>query len=250
MKTDHTGFPISLIESLRKAQHVVVSTGAGVSAESGIPTFREAQTGLWTRYNPEELATPQAFRRNPRLVWEWYAWRRELIGRAQPNPGHHAIAQLERLVPRLTLITQNIDNLHVKAGSSQIIELHGNIERYKCATENIIVASWEDNEAVPPNCPHCDGLLRPDVVWFGEDLPQDALQAAFTAARSCDLFLSVGTSGLVQPAARLPLEAAASGAIVVEVNPQPTPLSPYVDFRLEGLSGVILPALLAAIWQL
>lgn len=241
-------FPISLIETLHKAQHLVVSTGAGVSAESGIPTFREAQTGLWANYNPEELATPDAFRRNPRLVWEWYAWRRELIGRAQPNPGHHAIAQLEQLVPAFTLITQNIDNLHAVAGSGRIIELHGNIERTKCAAEGVVVTTWEDSEGVPPRCPYCGGLLRPDVVWFGEDLPHDALEAAFTAAHACDLFISVGTSGLVQPAARLPLEAAASGAIVIEINPTPTPLSPYMDYRLEGPSGVILPTLLSAAW--
>jgi NAD-dependent deacetylase len=240
--------PIALTETLRKAQYVVVSTGAGVSAESGIPTFRDAQTGLWARYNPEELATPQAFRRNPRLVWEWYAWRRELVGRAQPNPGHVAIARLERLVPNFTLITQNIDNLHATAGSQQIVELHGNIGRSQCIAEGHTVTEWDDKGNVPPLCQHCGSLLRPDVVWFGEDLPHDALQAAFTAARTCDLFFSVGTSGLVQPAARLPLEAAASGAIVVEVNPQPTPLSPYMDYRLEGLSGVILPALLAATW--
>jgi NAD-dependent deacetylase len=240
--------PIALIETLRKAHCVVVSTGAGVSAESGIPTFRDAQTGIWARYNPEELATPQAFRRNPRLVWEWYAWRRELVGRAQPNPGHVAIAQLEQLVPNFTLITQNIDNLHATAGSQQIVELHGNIRRSKCIAEGHTVTEWDDKEKVPPLCQHCGSLLRPDVVWFGEDLPHSALQASFTAARTCDLFFSVGTSGLVQPAARLPLEAAASGAIVVEVNPQPTPLSPYMDYRLEGLSGVILPTLLAATW--
>lgn len=240
----------ALLETLRNAQYVVVSTGAGISAESGIPTFRDAQTGLWAKYDPQQLATPQAFRRNPRLVWEWYAWRRELIGRARPNPGHTAVAQLEQLVPRFTLITQNIDNLHAAAGSQSIIELHGNIERNKCFDENIVIEKWEETEEVPPRCPRCGGLLRPDVVWFGEGLPPDALQAAFTAAQSCDLFFSIGTSGLVQPAAQLPLEAAASGATTVEINPQPTPLSPYMDYRLEGASGEILPALLAAAWPL
>lgn len=241
-------FSTALLKIVRSAQYVVVSTGAGVSAESGIPTFRDAQTGLWAKYDPQQLATPQAFRRNPRLVWEWYAWRRELIGRAIPNPGHTAVAQLEQLVPRFTLITQNIDNLHAIAGSQNIIELHGNIERNKCFDENILVERWDETGEIPPRCPHCGGLLRPDVVWFGEGLPPDALQAAFTAAQSCDLFLTIGTSGLVQPAAQLPLEAAASGATVVEINPQPTPLSPYMDHRLEGPSGEILPALLAAVW--
>lgn len=243
-------FPIALLETLRKAQYVVVSTGAGISAESGIPTFRDAQTGLWAKYDPQQLATPQAFRDNPRLVWEWYSWRRELIGRARPNPGHTAVAQLEQLVPRFTLITQNIDNLHAAAGSQNIIELHGNIERNKCFDENVVIEEWDETGEIPPRCPRCGGLLRPDVVWFGEGLPPDALQSAFTAARTCDLFFSIGTSGLVQPAAQLPLEAAAAGAIVVEINPQPTPLSPYIDYRLEGQSGELLPALIAAAWPL
>ncbi len=239
--------PPKLIDSLRSAQHVAVLTGAGISAESGVPTFRDAQTGLWAKYSPEELATPQAFRRNPKLVWEWYAWRRELVGRAEPNPGHLALAELEQRLSRFTLITQNVDGLHARAGSSNIIELHGNINRTKCFDEGNVVDSWPPTTEVPPRCPRCGGLLRPDVVWFGEMLPSGALDAAFEAAQQCDLFFSVGTSALVQPAASLPLAALERGAVVVEINPDTTPLTAHVTFALQGPAGRILPKLLAAL---
>jgi NAD-dependent deacetylase len=233
-----------LIRSLRQAQFVTVMTGAGTSAESGVPTFRDAQTGLWAKYDPQELATPQAFRRQPALVWEWYAWRRELVGRAQPNPGHHALVELARLVPRLTLITQNVDGLHQRAGSQDVIELHGNIGRTKCFDEDRIVESWPMSDSVPPHCPHCGGMLRPDVVWFGESLPRVALESAIQAARSCNLFLSVGTSAMVQPAASLAYEALHHGAVVVEINLGPTPLTDHVHHALHGPAGHILPRLL------
>ena len=194
--------PAELAAALRGARHVAVLTGAGVSAESGIPTFREAQTGLWAQYDVQELATPQAFRRNPRLVWEWYAWRRGLVATAQPNPAHQALAALERQVPKFTLITQNVDSLHQWAGNQNIIELHGNLAQVKCFDDGALVEHWDDNAAeLPPRCPRCGGLLRPNVVWFGELLPAEALAAAVEAARTCDLFLSVGISGLVEPAA-------------------------------------------------
>lgn len=235
--------PPELIETIKAAHHVAVSTGAGISAESGVPTFREAQTGLWAEYNPEELATPGAFRRNPALVWKWYAWRRELVAKAGPNPGHLALTHLEQMVPYFTLITQNVDDLHRRAGSANPLELHGNIYRTKCFEENVVIESWPETEEIPPRCPRCGGLLRPDVVWFGESLPRQALSAAFAAAESADVFFSVGTSGLVQPAASLPLSAIEQGATVVEVNPNPTPLTPRMDYVLSGPAGEVLPAL-------
>ena len=238
-----------LIETLRSARYVVVLTGAGVSAESNIPTFREAQTGLWAKYSPEELATPQAFQRNPRLVWEWYTWRRQLVAAAVPNPGHLALAELEQRVPQFTLITQNVDGLHQRAGSRNVIELHGNINRTKCFDEGDIIDSWPPITEIPPRCPRCGGLLRPDVVWFGESLPQKALHTAFTAAEQCDLFLSIGTSSVVQPAASLPLVALEQGITTVEINPNPTPLSARATYVLPGSSGQILPVLLERLNQ-
>jgi len=246
-------FPPLLIDHLRKAVDVAVLTGAGVSAESGVPTFRDAQTGLWNRYRPEDLATPQAFRRDPKLVWEWYAWRRELVLGVSPNPAHTALAEMERQLERrgrrFTLITQNVDNLHGKAGSSNIIELHGNIQRTRCFDEGTLVESWPDTGETPPRCPACGGWLRPDVVWFGEMLPQQALEAAWEAARVCQVFFSVGTSGLVEPAASLPVAALQAGAIVVEVNPAETPLTPHAHFSLQGPAGQILPQLVQAVWE-
>jgi NAD-dependent deacetylase len=241
-------FSPHLLEKLRAARHVAVLTGAGISAESGVPTFRDAQTGLWARFDPLELASPQAFARDPRLVWEWYAWRRDLVAGAQPNPGHHALAALARRVPQLTLITQNVDNLHQAAGSADVIELHGNIQRIKCSRDGAPVDEWVDTGEVPPRCPLCGAYLRPDVVWFGESLPAPALFAAVAAARDCDVFFAIGTSALVQPAASLPLEALQRGAVVVEINPEATPLTHAVTYALAGPAGQVLPALLAAAW--
>jgi NAD-dependent deacetylase len=163
-------FPPGLIEPLRDARAVVGLTGSGISAESGVPTFCEAQSGLWERYDPQQLATPQAFARDPRLVWEWYEWRRKLVTEAEPNPGHRALAELERRIPEFTLVTQNVDELHARAGSRNVIELHGSILRSKCSREAVIV-ELERNDPVPPRCPRCGTFLRPDVVWFGEMLP-------------------------------------------------------------------------------
>lgn len=236
--------PPQLIETLRLAWNVTVLTGAGISAESSIPTFRDAQTGLWAKYSPDELATPQAFQRNPKLVWEWYAWRRELVARANPNPGHLALAEFEQRMPNFVLITQNVDGLHQRAGSHNIIELHGNINRIKCFDEGDIIDSWPPTTELPPRCPRCGGYLRPDVVWFGETLPPEALRAAFDAAQQCDLFFSIGTSALVEPAASLPYEALRRGVPVVEINPDETPLTPYVTYALPGPAGEILLELL------
>ena len=243
MDTPTANIPESLVTTLQSARHVAVLTGSGVSAESGVPTFRDAQTGLWARYNPEELATPEAFEREPRLVWEWYAWRRELVQKAAPNPGHEALAEFERLVPAFTLITQNVDGLHQRAGSQRVIELHGNIVRSRCSIEGVSVESREDDPGVPPSCPNCGAFLRPDVVWFGESLPAEALEEAFDATRECDLFLSIGTSGLVQPAASLAFEALRHGAVVVEVNPNDTPLTRHAGYALRGQAGEVLPVM-------
>jgi NAD-dependent deacetylase len=238
--------PDELIRSLRAARHVAVLTGAGASAESGLPTFREAQTGLWARYRPEELATPEAFRRHPRLVWDWYAWRRGLAAAAAPNPGHLAIARLERLVPRLTLITQNVDGLHARAGSAAPIELHGSLLRVRCVAEGTRYTSWAEVDEPPPPCPACGAPLRPDVVWFGESLPEQALARAWEAAQGCDLLLSVGTSGMVEPAASLPRVAYAAGATVAVINPDLRPRAEGRLFALAGRSGALLPALVEA----
>ncbi len=246
MGTPATGIPETLLGALRSAYGVAVLTGSGISAESGVPTFRDSQTGLWARYDPIELATPEAFARDPRLVWEWYAWRRKLVKGASPNPGHEALAELERYVPKFALITQNVDGLHRRAGSQRIIELHGNIMHSKCSREGVVVEPQRDDREVPPTCPRCGALLRPDVVWFGEMLPGEALEEAFMAARNCDLLFSIGTSSLVQPAASLPFEALRGGASVVEVNSNETPLTRHVEYGLRGRAGEVLPALVRA----
>lgn len=239
-----------LLRELRSAVHVAVLTGAGTSAESGVPTFREAQTGLWAKYNPQELATPQAFRRDPGLVWDWYAWRRSLVAEAKPNAGHTALAQMAEQIPQLTVITQNVDGLHQQAGSKDVIELHGNIMRTKCFNCDRIVSGFEKSDGSPPACPYCDGLLRPDVVWYGENLPYDALSRAVSAAQQCDLFLSIGTSSVVFPAASLPIEALDRNTSAVEINPDRTPLTSRMTYVLAGPSGVVLPELVRAAWPI
>jgi NAD-dependent deacetylase len=236
-------FPKGLISALRGSTRTVVFTGSGISAESGVPTFREAQTGLWARYDPQELATPEAFERNPGLVWDWYAWRRKLVAEARPNPGHLAISGMQEVFPDLTLVTQNVDGLHQRAGSREVIELHGNIRRTKCPLEGIAVEEYDDTES-PPVCPSCGTALRPDVVWFGEMLPPAALESASEASRGSDVFLSVGTSSLVYPAAALPFTALENGATLVEVNPGETPLTSRVDYVLRGPAGDVLPRLI------
>ena len=239
--------PAKLIRQLAVARRVTVLTGAGVSAESGVPTFRDAQTGLWAKFKPEELATPDAFRRNPRLVWEWYEWRRQRVASVQPNPAHRALADMERRFPRFSLVTQNVDGLHQRAGSHRVIELHGNIARTKCFDEGTVISAWPDTGDVPPKCPNCGGWLRPDVVWFEEPLPAAEIELALEASVGCDVFVSVGTSTMVYPAASLPFEALRSGATVVEINPQPTPFTPEAHFVLNGPAGVVLPQLLASL---
>ena len=230
---------------VREARHVCVLTGAGISAESGIPTFRDALTGLWSRFRPEELATPEAFERNPVLVWEWYEARRAQVLKTAPNAGHRALATLAQRIPRLTLVTQNVDGLHQRAGSTGVLEYHGNILRDRCVDEQV-VRERAANVTGLPRCAACGAMLRPDVVWFGEGIPIEPMRRADAAARECDVFLSVGTSSLVYPAAGLAEIALRRGATVVEVNPNPTDLSPLADVVLRGPSGVVLPQLLAA----
>jgi NAD-dependent deacetylase len=237
-----------LIERLRAASKVVAFTGAGVSAESGVPTFRDAQTGLWAQYNPEDLATPEAFERNPRLVWDWYASRRSLARQVAPNPGHQALVSMERFVPDVTVITQNVDGLHQRAGSKRVIELHGNINRVKCAVEGTVMETWEETDTPPPLCPHCGGWLRPDVVWFGELLPEQAFREATEATAKCDVFFSIGTSGLVYPAASLVNFARRAGAMVVVVNPDEEAQALPSYYKLQGPAGQVLPELLQAVW--
>jgi len=240
-------FPAELIRQLAAAKRVTVLTGAGVSAESGVPTFRDAQTGLWANFKPEDLATPRAFRRNPRLVWEWYDWRRQRVASVQPNPAHVALAEMERRFPQFTLITQNVDGLHQRAGSRNVIELHGNITRTKCFDEGTVIANWPDTGDVPPKCPNCGGRLRPDVVWFEEPMPEAEMERAAEASTHCDVFFSIGTSTVVYPAASLPFEALRSGATVVEINPQPTPFTNGAHHVLAGAAGAVLPQLLASL---
>jgi len=241
--------PPDLARALAGAQRVVVLTGAGVSAESGIPTFRDALTGLWARFDPLELATPEAFARQPRLVWDWYAERRAVVLAAAPNPGHAALAAMDRRVPDFLLATQNVDGLHALAGSRRIVELHGNLARVRCSREDRVVDTWDAASAdEPPRCAHCGAFLRPDVVWFGEALPAGALARAEDAARGCDLMIVAGTSAEVYPAAALPSLARRAGATVVEVNPAPTPVTAIADHVLRAAAGIVLPALVAATW--
>ena len=241
-------FPFELIQHLRTTRNLVVLTGAGVSQESGLRTFRDAQTGLWAQYKPEELASPEAFHRDPKLIWDWYAWRREALKAVRPNAGHYALVEMERSVPVFTLITQNLDNLHRFAGSRNVLELHGNIQKVRCSECRTFAEEWGDDAESVPRCAVCDGLLRPDVVWFGENLPRAELEAAVQAARKCDVFFSVGTSGVVQPAASLGFAAHNKGAVVVEINAESTPLTPKTDYFFHGKSGEILPELVKVVW--
>jgi NAD-dependent deacetylase len=233
----------SVLAACKPTKKVVVLTGAGISAESGVPTFR-GEDGLWRQYRAEELATPHAFQANPKLVWEWYDWRRGIIGKAEPNPGHLAIAEMERVFSHFCLITQNVDGLHRRAGSTKVIEIHGNLWDLRCVAEGTV---WEDTRCplpeIPPLCA-CGALLRPHVVWFGESLDQGDLARAYRLIEECDLLFVVGTSAVVQPVASFPLMAKQRGAFVIEVNMDPTPISELADASFQGKAGEILPALL------
>ncbi len=236
---------------LRDAKRLVVLTGAGISAESGLATFRDAMTGLWANYRAEELATPEAFEQNPKLVWDWYAWRRKLSQAAKPNAAHFALVELERLVPQLTIVTQNVDGLHQRAGSAGVVELHGSLSRFKCSADNEPVDAkdfGDSTDGMPPQCPRCHAFVRPDIVWFGEMLPPSALQTAFQVTKKCDLFFSIGTSGVVEPAASLPRRAIEYGVSVMINNLDVDTASEPPLYSLQGKAGTILPDLLRRAW--
>ncbi|MBL8164378.1 MAG: NAD-dependent deacylase [Anaerolineae bacterium] len=236
---------------IRAAKQIAVLTGAGVSKESGVPTFRNALDGLWSRYDPQQLATEAAFMRDPKLVWDWYEYRRGMVRQAQPNPGHVALAELQRRYPTLRIITQNVDDLHEQAGSTDVIRLHGNIAASKCSRHcqgsptlvDVSQITWE-HEKGPPPCPHCGSPLRPDVVWFGEVLPHEQLSRAVILAQIADVMLVVGTSGVVMPAAEMPHLAKRNGAVIIEVNPGTSEITALADIWLNGPSGEMLPRLL------
>lgn len=232
-----------LLERLLQSRLVVVLTGAGMSAESGIPTFRDAQTGMWAKYRPEDLATPEAFAAHPDRVWRWYEERRVTVHQALPHAGHQALVELTRMLPELRIVTQNVDGLHQMAGSKNVIELHGNIMRSKCSVSHRPISrEWmKDQEGTPPPSPYVRrGLARPDVVWFGEALPQQAIDEAMGLAARCDFCFSVGTTSLVHPAASLPLIALRNGAPLVEINPHETPLSQHADQCIRAAASSAL----------
>ncbi len=239
---------------IANAQYITILTGAGVSKESGVPTFRDALEGLWAKYDPQELATPQAFKANPKLVWDWYEWRRKLAQDVAPNKGHLALAELQTMKNDVYLITQNVDDLHEQAGSKNVIHLHGNIASHKCFANcqgeptliDINMLDY-DTDDVPPACPHCRAYVRPNVVWFGEALPNDELTKAFEHSQLCDLVIVVGTSGMVTPASQLPGIAKQSGAKIIEVNPDDSMITPLADLKLSWASGVILPQVIEAL---
>ena len=245
--------PPEAIEAVKAARHLVVFTGAGVSQESGIPTFRDAQTGLWERYDAEQLATMQAFKRDPGLVWGWYEYRRALVARCEPNAAHLAIAALAGHVQKLTVITQNVDDLHERAGTLDAIHLHGSLSAPRCAICSTPYRDLPDamdepeggRHLMPPACPVCGGRIRPGVVWFGENLRQEDWDAAERAASTCDVLIAIGTSGMVQPAASLPLIAARHAAYVIQINPTPTELDRLAKVSIHNKAGVAMQDLMA-----
>lgn len=245
------------VDALRRARRITVLSGAGASAESGIPTFRDALTGLWSTFDAEQLATPDAFLRDPDLVWGWYEWRRGQVARVQPNAGHFAVAQLGAIVPAVTVVTQNVDDLHERAGSTGVLHLHGSIAAprcFDCARPWPLPADLPDEpeggrRLPPPRYTHCGGMVRPGVVWFGEALPRGAWQRAEHAISGSDLVLVIGTSGIVYPAAELPERALAAGTPVIEFNIDESALSPYVTRSVRTSAAVGLPALLDALGE-
>jgi len=232
----------AITDRLKNSKKIVFVTGAGISQESGIPTFRGTD-GLWRKYDPMQLATIDAFYENPKLVWEWYEDRRKNILQAKPNPGHSAIAELEKF-KEVTILTQNIDGLHQRSGSTRVLELHGSIIRIKCT-----VCDFQDNipssfDKLPPKCSSCNNILRPDVVWFGEPLPQDVWNQAISEANSCDVMIIAGTSLVVSPANTLPVYAKQNNALLIEINPEQTVMSSEMDLSLKMTSAKALPNLI------
>lgn len=236
-------------QRLAQAKHIVCLTGAGVSAESGVATFRDAQTGLWSKFDPQRLASQAGFAADPGLVWRWYMARLASVENAMPNPGHLALARLEALSHAFTLVTQNVDDLHERAGSQQVLHIHGRINRFRCnyCQAEHTLRSGERQQELPPTCARCGDQVRPDVVWFGEALPRQVVDVAWREAERCDVLLVVGTSGVVYPVAQLPTLAKRAGAIVIDINPECTPISTLADIFLQGAGGVILPQVVAAL---
>jgi NAD-dependent deacetylase len=236
---------------IRDAVSLVVLTGAGVSRESNVPTFRDAFDGYWSRFDPQQLATPAAFKADPSLVWRWYQYRRNVVEQAKPNPGHYALADLEDILPQVTIITQNVDGLHQCAGSTDVNPLHGDIRSYKCFNNcqgdptpiDITALQW-DNQSGPPHCPHCGGFVRPDVVWFTERLNFDLLERANRLSAACDVMLVIGTSGLVRPAASMPYLAKRNNAFIIDINPNEDEIKPLADLFIQGQSSKVLPAII------
>ncbi len=231
-------------DKISQARSVTVLTGAGISADSGVPTFRGAD-GLWKNFRPEELASPDAFERDPKLVWEWYNWRRELISTKKPNEAHKTLAILESKIEDFWIITQNVDGLHRAAGSTNLSEIHGNIWKVRCTNCRTVTSNHEVPIDILPSCTDCQGLLRPHIVWFGESLAQEDLDASFRALRNCDMLLIIGTSGVVYPAASFAPIAKEHGAFVVELNLDPTPNSDLVDVSFQGRAKDLVPLLLS-----
>ena len=252
-KFDATIIPTELIEKIKTAKHLVVLTGAGVSAESGIPTFRDALTGLWENYEAETMASEDGFLADPSLVWGWYEWRRNKVLQSKPNPAHETIAKLAVKIPKFTLVTQNVDDLHERAGSVDVLHLHGSLHSPRCfdcnapyelPTENTLQThQLKESKIEPPKCDLCGGSIRPSVVWFGESLPVDAWEDSVEACEQCDVMLVVGTSAAVYPAANLPHIAHKKGAIVVQVNPMITSFNAIAAYNFHGKAGEILPKL-------
>ena len=235
---------VQLARRITPGSRITVLTGAGVSAASGVPTFRGAG-GLWKNYSPEQLATPEAFRRDPRLVWEWYNWRREIVSKCDPNAGHRVLAAWSRRYSGFRLITQNVDGLHERAGTEDVVRFHGSIWEVSCWSRcPSSPRRWQDDTVpfpvIPPRCSYCGGLIRPGVVWFGEGIDPEVLEASAAAAR-CDLFITAGTSAVVYPAAGLVYEARENGAFTVEINPDSTPVSGTVDLVIRGGAEIALP---------
>jgi len=249
MKIDTQHLIQQAAQRLQTAQSVVCLTGAGVSAESGLDTFRDAQTGVWSKFDPEQLASQAGFAANPGFVWRWYMERLESMQQALPNPGHVALAQLEQFVPQLTVVTQNIDDLHERGGSTNVKHIHGSIAKFRCngceipypLTKN----EWANQE--PPHCPSCGDLVRPDVVWFGEMLPRQILEESWLVAETCDVMLVIGTSGVVYPAAHLPYIAQEAGAVVIEINPDESLISEMAHLFIQLPSGEALPRIVKEI---
>ncbi|GAA1742813.1 NAD-dependent protein deacylase [Luedemannella helvata] len=243
--------PPGAADTFARARRVVVFTGAGMSAESGVPTFRDDLTGLWARFDAHRLATPEAFDDDPDLVWGWYEWRRARVRKAQPNAGHAAVAAIEAARPGTVVVTQNVDDLHERAGSRAPIHLHGSLFAPRCLAGHPADPPPDDADAdlddgrrmSPPRCTRCGALVRPGVVWFGEALPEAALAAAYEAATTCDVLLTVGTSGVVYPAAEIPRVAARAGATVIQINPEPTPLDAVCAINIRASAAQALPAL-------